>query len=1072
MMKFFLRAAAASLCFFWGATVLSAQQSISGTVTDVNGDPLVGVGIFVEGTTTGTVTDSKGTYSLSVPAGTNLTVSSIGYKTENIVVVAERNVYNLILSEDTSLLDDVVVIGYQTVRRRDLTGAVASITGKDIATVPVANAAQALQGKLAGVQVVTSSGAPGASISIRVRGGNSITQSNEPLILVDGIVSSLSNVPADQIESIDVLKDAASTAIYGARGANGVIIVTTKGAKEGKVAVHYNMYYQYKETPRMLDVMNAEDFMLWQWSYATAYGESYGDGVAQYYGLGSKYGNHFFDYRNVTAHNHMNDVLKASNSWNHDISLSGGNGSTNYLISVSYMQDDGTRLKSGLDRWSVNGKLVQKLSDAFKVDFDVRYSDFSVHGGSRNASAYGYRPIDNPLGDGMGYHLGQGDSNVELEYDPVSIINNTDSFSSNYNLLANSGLTWSGLEGLTARTELTLGRTWGNSKDYNGGGGIGGASYKTATISNRMGTNLRWTNTLNYSFQKLGDNHALNMLLGHEYLDSKSETGEMHGEGYPDDFDMMQTFGMFSMTNRELKRDTYDYSFGTPSRTLSFFGRVNYTLLNRYLLTLTFRADGSSKFAPNHRWGYFPAAALAWRISDEPFMANAKSWVDMLKLRVSYGTSGSDSISSSLWKETWSTTTVKVDGVDVPVYRPASMLQNTDLKWETTISRNVGLDYGFFKNRFHGSLELYHNTTKDILMQIPIDASTGYSYQYQNAGRTSNKGIELSFLAELIKKRDFQLAMNLNYSYNRNNIDHINSDANADVHTGWGSSMQVPQWDYIIREGNPVGIVQGYVSEGIYTVDDFNYVDGKYVLKDGIPDFSGSGVVNYPNGVKELVPAGQTAFPGAAKFKDVDGNGVIDADDYDIIGNLLPRHSGGFGLMANWKNFDLSAHFTFQLDGQIYNANAMHSMMGNKDTSFGDNRLAYVSDCWKSYNVDKDGSLYLITDPAELAAFNAKAKYAVPYSEYGITTSEFIEDAAFLRLNTLTLGYSLSHTLLEKIRVSACRLYLTGANLFCLSSYSGLDPDVNTRSSTVTPYYDYQAYPKPRTLTCGLTVTF
>lgn len=288
--------------------------------------------------------------------------------------------------------------------------------------------------------------------------------------------------------------------------------------------------------------------------------------------------------------------------------------------------------------------------------------------------------------------------------------------------------------------------------------------------------------------------------------------------------------------------------------------------------------------------------------------------------------------------------------------------------------------------------------------------------------------------------------------------------------------MRKPYYDYAIREGEPVGLIMGYKSLGYYTVDDFDYANGVYTLKPGVKDFSGS-IVNYPEGVKSIIPAGQTAFPGAAKFEDVNDNGVIDDDDLTVIGRLMPHHTGGFTFNGNWKAIDFSVGFTYQLDGQVYNANGMHSMMGNKDNQLGENRLSYVNDCWKLYNVNSSGDLYMVTDPSELRTLNAGAKYALPYSEYGITTSEFIESAAYLRLNTLTVGYTFPKAWMKKVGVENLRIYFTGSNLFHISGYSGLDPDVNTNTDAggdgfPTPYYDYNSYPKARTYTFGLNVAF
>lgn len=1050
-------------------------KQITGVVKDVSGEPMIGVNVLVKGTSNGSITDLDGNFAISGVNDTDvLTITYVGYVPQSIKV-GSQTTFNIVLKEDTESLEEVVVIGYGTVKRRDLTGAVASVTGDKLAANPVANVAQALQGQLPGVSVTSQDGRPGAGMSIRIRGGGSITQSNDPLYIVDGVqVSGIDDIPADNIESIDVLKDAASTAIYGARGANGVILVTTKGGKEGKATVRYGMYYQIKENPKVLDVMNAYDYVLSSWAYATAYGESYGDGVAKYFGLGSKYGNHLNEYKNVGAHNYVNDIMQTAGTWNHDLSISGGTDKTKYYASVNYTDDEGIRINSGYSRWSANLKLTQKINKALTFDTDVRYNETSVEGTKFEyaTSAFTYRPVDNPLGDPeFTTGLGQGEPNVEESSNPLLLLDNYQRTAKYHRLRAKVGLTWNIIKGLTAKTELSLNRNWNETKEWDGGLEAG---YSTAKLTKGDGYGVRWATTLNYEVQGLGDDNSLSFLVGNEVLASKSNKSWIYGSGYPEGFTMNDAFGMINMTDPSLGKDEFGSTIGTPTHTQSWFGRANYSYKGRYLLTATFRADGSSKFAPNHHWGYFPAAAAAWRISDEPFLEDAREWLDNLKLRVSYGTSGSDNIDASLWKETWKTENIVVDGQNVTTYVPGDMQGNPDLKWETTISRNLGLDFGFFNSRIRGSLDFYWNTTKNILMKIPVDASAGYSYQFQNVGKTSNKGIELALGVDLVRSKDFNLSLNMTYNFNKNNIDELADNALADTHTGWGSSMRKPYYDYIIREGEPVGLIQGFKSAGFYTVDDFNYSNGVYTLKPGVPDIKS--IVNYTGSQYFNLPEGQTAFPGMVKFEDVSGDGVVNDDDATIIGRTMPKHTGGFTFSGNYKNIDFSAGFTYQIGGDVYNANAMRAMIGDKDNNLGANRLDIYSETFKIYDVDSNGELKFVTTPEELRALNTNAKYALPYSEYGLASSEFVEDASYLRLQTLTVGYTFPKAWTQKIGIQNARIYFTGGNLFCISGYSGIDPDVNTDTDGIdgfpVPNYDYNSYPKARTYTFGLNVTF
>jgi len=1070
------------LCAFWLTGF--AQNAVKGTVKDKTGEPLIGVSVTY-GSGQGTVTDIDGNFSVNVPAGSTIKFSYVGYKPQSLKASGNMNIT---LEEDNTTLEDVVVVGYGTMKRRDLTGAVASVTGETLSKNPVSNVAQALQGQLPGVSVMSQDGRPGGTMSIRVRGGGSITQSNDPLYIVDGIaVSDINDIPADNIESIDVLKDAASTAIYGARGANGVILITTKGSKgDGKAKVKYNMYFQIKKSTYTPDVQNAYDYVLHNWSYAKSYGEAYGNGVASYFGLGSANGNHLNEYRNMGVHNYVDDVMETAYSWNHDLSLSGGNEATKYYAAVNYVTDEGNRINTSFKRWNANFKISQKITKNLTFDADLRYSETKHQGTSFDYAAgnavYGYKPIDNPLGSGEPSDLGMGSASVEDISNPLSIINNYNSVTTRQRVRGMGTLTWNVIKGLTAKTELSLSRNWSKKQEWDGGKSSN--PYNKASLTNGDGYGVRWATTLNYQVQGLGEDHNLSFLAGNEVLASKSNSNTMTGAGFPAEFSEDRAFAFFSMynmvdeyLNQTQQASDFSSTIGEPKHTLSWFGRINYDYLGRYLFTATFRADGSSNFAPNKHWGYFPAAAAAWRISDEPFMANAKNWLDNLKLRLSIGTSGNDNINASLWKEYWEPSVVWTNGVRKVTFSPGAVLANPDLKWETTVSRNLGIDYGFWNGKLRGSIEFYWNTTKDILMRVPVAESTGHSYQYQNVGETSNKGIEFSIFYEIIRSKDFNLSLNATYNYNKNNVEKVVEGVNADTNTNWGSSMKRPYNDYIIREGEPVGTIYGYKGAGFYTVDDFNVVNGVWTLKDGVPDM-GSNVTNYSTGYLNAypVPEGQTARPGMVKFEDTDGSGTITEEDCQIVGHTMPKHTGGFNLNANYKGFDFSAGFTYQIGGDVYNANAMHSMMGNKDTSFGWNRLSIVSDTWKMYDIDGNGDLVAVTDPTALANLNAGVKYALPYYEYGLVNSEFIEDASYLRLNTLTLGYTLPKNLTKKVGISNLRIYFTGGNLFCITGYKGSDPDVNTRpggnNGFPTPNYDWNSYPRARTFTFGLNVAF
>lgn len=649
-------------------------KQITGVIKDGTGEPMIGVNVLVKGTTNGTITDFDGKFAISdVKNSDVLTITYVGYVQQSIPV-GNQTSFNIILKEDTETLDEVVVIGYGTVKKRDLTGSVASVSNETLTANPVSDVSQALQGKLAGVSVVSQDGRPGAEVSIRVRGGGSITQSNDPLFIVDGFpVSSISDIPADQIETIDVLKDASSTAIYGARGANGVILVTTKGAKTDKLSVTYNGYVQTKAAAKTLDPLSAQDYVKYQWAYADALERTGGavsaDGVAKYFGLGAAYGNHFADYANVDVHDWTDDMLRNAIAHTHNLSISGGSEKTKFVLNVNYLNDEGIKINSGYNRFNTSLKLNQELLKNLKLDVDIRYSEDQTTGkesstngkGSLLSGAYRWRPIDNPLGDPNAFGgFGLGADNVDTSYgSPVDWTNDVQNIARKQRVRSIAALSWDIIEGLTLRAEVGAGRNWGETKYYENGLTQG---HKVAKLTRSEGYNLRNVNTLNYQVQGLSDKHSLSFLLGQETIVSKSNSTEIEGHGYPAGFDFDQAFGMIDQTDKSLAKDKFSNSIGTPDKTVSFFARANYSLLDRYLLTVTFRADGSSKFAPNHRWGYFPAGALAWRLSDESFMEGTRSWLDNLKLRLSYGMAGADNIDASLWRETWESTTVTFNG--------------------------------------------------------------------------------------------------------------------------------------------------------------------------------------------------------------------------------------------------------------------------------------------------------------------------------------------------------------------------------------------------------------------------
>ena len=1102
MMKNHLRMVIAGLLVLVTGAVAFAQNKVSGTVKDANGEPIVAASVVVRGTTIGVVTDLDGNYTLSVPANSTIVASCIGYS-DQAVSYTNQGTVNFVLQEDALFLDETVVIGYQTVKRRDLTGSVASVNSKQLSSAPVANVAQALQGKMPGVNIVSQDGRPGATMNIRVRGGGSISQSNEPLILIDGVAGTMSDIPSDQVESIDVLKDASSTAIYGARGANGVILITTKGAKEGKVRVTYSGYAKLNTPTKYLEALGPYDYLYYVWANAYAHDASYAaDPFAELYGIGE-----FGDinrYKNVQKYDVQKEVYNSSFSHSHDLSISGGTESTKVLLSANWNDEEGMKVASWQKRGNISLKVNQKISDRLNVGLDLRYTDVTSFGyegtGSRSgsvlSSSYRYRPIStdiirqygnlDALQKGAVEQYGKG---VLWDvYDPVKQLLDYEPEQHRQALRGTFSLNWNIVKGLTYHTDLSGGRAYNQNKTWSGAirnnyidDSTGEKQHAgDATVYQGNSWSMRWTNTLNYEFD-LGEAHHFNILAGHEVSNSGGSSMTITADHFPANFTKENAFTMidqFDANASTIQRKFYT-GYSTPNRILSFFGRANYTLLDRYLFTVTFRADGSSKFAPSHRWGYFPAAAFAWRASEEPFLRDV-SWLNDLKFRLSYGTVGNDGISADLWSQSWESNSAyySIANKQYGTYTVKSSMANPDLKWETTVTRNLGIDFGVLNGRLSGTLDLYWNTTKDLLMNMTLSPITGFTSTYANIGQTSNRGVELSLNAILVQTRDWGLTLGGNINFNRNNIDQLSDSVTPIYGSSWFHSGN-PGNDFGLFVGQPVGLVRGLIYDGLYQVSDFDYDAAThiYTLKDGIPDLSGNLAGQWYE-TQKFVPSGQVAYPGLPRFKDTEPDGVIDEKDYTIIGNTNPLFTGGFNITANYKNWDFGAYFNYSVGNQIYNITKLATLNGYKESGLYENHLGFMKDSFKIYDI-QNGQLVRVHEPSALQALNANAQWPVCTNENGIVSTLGIEDGSYLRLNTLTVGYSLPNTsrFAKALAISSLRVYATVYNLFTLTKYSGLDPEVSTAQNIngaayPTPGIDWGAYPRARSFVLGVNVSF
>lgn len=1060
------------------------QKSVSGKVTDSTGGSLPGVTVIIKGTTIGTITDSEGKYSFNdLPENALLIFSFVGMKSQEIPINGKNSI-NVTLIEETIGIEEVVAIGYGTARKRDLTGSVASVKGSDLALIPVSNVAQAIQGKMAGVTVTSVDGRPDAAIKIRVRGGGSITQSNDPLIIVDGFpVANINDIPVSQIESIDILKDASSTAIYGARGANGVVIVTTKSPKENKLTVTYDGYYQIKTLPKTIGVLDGSDYVMYNWELfnfgkysASAYEKAFNltnprtaDGAAGFKAS-------IDAYNQVANTNWQKEIYgKPTYSQSHNVSVSGGTAKSKYSISFSNMDDDALKLDSWYKRNNIFAKFNQELAKGLIFNFDSRFTDSKVFGDGPDTNlAIRYAPVS-PQGDIS--TTGNPSFNMNTDqvnpiYNPKALIQ--DSYNMNYNkkIQFNTSLSWDIIKSLTFRTEY--GKVYGWNREYSFVGplsSISDAGMPSASIARNESYSSRFVNTLSYDVNQFGDDHRLNFLIGQELNESDGENSLMKGRKYPKNFDWVKTFAMMDQWDKTLSiSDMITNSMDVPSRMASFFARTNYVFKDRYLFTATFRADGSSKFAPENQWGYFPAAAFAWRINEENFMKNL-TMVDNLKLRLSYGSAGNNRISDDLWRTTMNAASggYPFGEIRQSYYRNASsMLVNPDLKWETTITRNIGIDFGLFNSRIYGTIDAYWNTTKNLLVESDIPAYIGYLTQQQNIGQTRNRGIEITIGGDIVRTKDFKLSANVNIAMNRTKIEKL---AEGMPYKQFGSgaiSVVNPSLDYQFEVGKETGLIRGYVTDGFYTTEDFTYdpATKKYTLLPGIPN--SAIVYSLPEG---MTPNGTTgAYPGALKFKkisDVDPDRIT-SSDITIIGNTNPKHVGGLNINSSYKNFDLLMAFNWSYGNDIYNANKLSASAMTQNTV---NVNIYKEFATRYRIFDENGQR--VYDPAGLNALNQNATIWYPYQNTPVVHSWGIEDGSYLRLNNLTLGYTLPKQLTKKAAISQFRLYATIYNAWIWTNYTGLDPEVDAAKNTsLSPGLDWNAYPRARTITFGVNLVF
>lgn len=1076
-----------------GFAAWSQNRPITGTITEKSSkDPLIGVSVVVKGTTIGSQTDVNGRFKLSVPANAVLTIRYVGYKPQEITI-GSKNEINVALEDDAVQLNEVVAVGFATVRRRDLTGSVSSVTAKDLKDIPVNSAGAALAGRLAGVQVNQSEGSPDAQIQIRVRGGGSITQDNSPLYIIDGIQveNGLSNISPQDIQSIDVLKDAASTAIYGARGANGVVIITTKGGHEMKTTVNYNAFVGINKLAKELPVMSPYDFVVYQYernrftadstNFISDYGSTY-SGLAK--------------YQNIPAIDWQKIALgRTGFQQTHNLSIGGGTKVTQFNFSFTDNQQNGTLLNSDYDRKLINFRFDHTASDQLKVGFNVRYNTQVVDGAGTSNSTIGATGASNSASSSTYSNLrntvkyrpfsipGVDDYSVDPAYlaetnaagNNYGIINPVVNANAQYRKTLTDVTDFGGYAEYTFNKYLsfrsTLGIDYNNQKQNSfddfitANARVNGSGQPLAGVITVNSNTLDLSNALTFTNAALNPKHgALNILLGNEFYNSHSESLNNQFKLFPTGIAATDALNQLNLGTIVT---TYPQVSNVTSHLLSFFTRANYSYNKKYLFQATIRADGSSKFEPGHQWGYFPSGSFAWRLSDENFLKDVKS-ISNLKLRLSYGTSGNNRISDYLTQTVFNANSLySLNESTTSIGFSSPYLSNPNLKWETTVSKNIGLDFGFLNDRIQVSLDAYRNVTKDLLLLVNIPASSGYTTQYQNVGKTQNQGVEAQINATIIQKKNFSWSTNFNISYNQNKVLALAAGQNSYLQSSGYGPSGTPE-DFIVQVGKPIGSAYGYVTDGYYKVSDFNYTagtgtaPGRYTLKTGVADPS------------KVIGVAQ---PGLIKYKDLNGDGVITTADRTVLGNTIPKVTGGWNQQFTYKKFDFSAFINYQAGSKVMNANKIEFSNGYTSNT---NLLAAEANRWKTIDGNGNQVEYISGGyavgiaPDALAALNANAKTSIPVtgSAAFYSTSDNVEDASFIRINNLTLGYTFNPNFLKRIKVSRLRVYATANNVAIITGYSGYDPDVSTRRATgVTPGVDYSAYPRSRIYLLGINLS-
>jgi TonB-linked SusC/RagA family outer membrane protein len=1025
------------------ATTTPEKKAITGKVTEAAGSPLIGVTVRVKNSNVSAITNEDGIYHITVnnAPGATLVFTYIGFLGKEIKVTPARSVYNTIMEPAIKGLNDVVVIGYGTVKRKDLTGSVGEVKVADLAKAPVPSFEEALGGRVAGVQVSASDGQPGAAMNIVIRGNNSVTQENSPLYVVDGFpMENPSNniFNPEEIAAIEVLKDASATAIYGARGANGVILITTKKGKTGAPAVTYQTWIGFQENIKKQAMMSPYEFVKYQLEQNTAV----------YSPIYLKDGKTVEDYKNVKGIDWQDQIFRKAFMQNHSLSLRGGNDKTTYSLSGSLLDQNGIIINSGFKRYQGRVVVDQQVNDKIKAGVNINYTNTKTYGAvasptpsgptsSLMYSVWGYRPVTgDPASDAA-----LTDEPFDADVDPLSeyrmnpIISTKNEYNPLFNntLIANAYIEYKPAKYFTLRVAGGLTKEAARKEIFNNSGTRLGNPKSSVvgvngSVNNAERTNWLNENTLTYA-RVINKDHSLNVVGG--FTMQKSAT---YSYGFSANQVPNESLGVSGLDEGII---TTAPTAKSSNALMSFLGRVNYGYKSRYLLTLSFRADGSSKFPANNRWAYFPSGAVAWRIIEESFMKNI-SFLSDAKIRAGVGTTGNNRVGDFAYLtalQLFPTSGYSFGNSPVQGIIPGN-LGFPRLKWETTSQTDIGIDLGFLKNRIMLTVDYYKKNTKDLLLNATLAPSSGYLNGIRNIGKVSNEGLEFSVNTQNVQRKKFTWSTSFNISFNRNKVLQLNEgEPSYASRITWGNFNNA--YPYIAIPGHPIASFYGFMFDGIYQYSDFDQSNGTYVLKDKVPN----------NGNPR-----SSIQPGHIKFKDINGDGLVDNNDLTIIGNPNPKHTGGITNNFTYKNFDLNVFFQWSYGNDILNANRIEFENGDVTRSFL-NMFASYADRWTPDN--QSNKLYKVGGQGPL-----------------VYSSRTIEDGSYLRLKTVAVGYNLPGTLLKPAKIKGLRVYAAAQNLITWTNYSGLDPEVSVRQSALTPGFDWSAYPKARTITFGLDVTF